>query len=94
MITYTFDVETIEAGQRGAYGDSYYHYKVTSKLGIDLVKRFCTKVLRPSYPKSEMPNPFSGELLKFEKITDNNKGEFLGSKPETYEYKSTSMYTG
>lgn len=94
MNTFTFEVETIEAGQRRSYGDSHYHYRVTSKLSEDMVKRFCTKVLRPSYTKAEMPSPFSGELIKFEKITDNNKGDFLGNKAETYEYKSTSIYTG
>jgi len=94
MNKFTFEVETIEAGQRRAYGDSYYDYNVTSKLSEDMVKRFCTKVLRPSYPRSEMPDPFAGQLIKFEKITDNNKGDFLSSKPETYKYKCTSMYTG
>ena len=91
--TYTFEVETIEAGQRQAYGDSYYHFKVTSRHPMDVVKGFCMGALRPSYKKEDMPNPFAGELKLFKKITNNNES-FLDNNEETYEYKMESTYTG
>ncbi len=96
MKNYNFDVETIEAGQRGPYQDSYYSYKVTSKEAEYTIKSFCTKVLQPSYPKAEMPDPFVGELLEFKKITNNNEGKsWMDEKePETYSYKVRNEYTG
>ena len=90
---YIFEVETIEAGQRRSYGDSYYHFKVTSKHPQDVVKGFCMGALRPSYKAEDMPNPFAGKLIMFEKITNNNKS-FLDGNEETYEYKMESQYTG
>ena len=47
MKTYQFNVETIEAGQRQSYGDSYYVYKVTSNEQEWDIKNFCMKVLKP-----------------------------------------------
>lgn len=90
---YNFEVEIVEAGQRRSYGDSYYHYKVTSKQPEHTVKDFCMKVLRPSHKKEDMPNPFAGELKLFKKTTSNNES-FLDGKEETYEYKTESLYTG
>lgn len=96
MKTYQFNVETIEAGQRQSYGDSYYVYKVTSNEQEWDIKNFCMKVLKPSYEKKDMPNPFAGELLEFKKITNNNEGKsFLDAKEsETYSYKVRTEYTG
>ena len=96
MKTYQFNVETVEAGQRKSYGDSYYAYKVTSSEQEWDVKNFCMKVLKPSYEKKEMPNPFAGELLEFKRITNNNEGKsFIARrKPETYSYKVRTEYTG
>lgn len=90
---YVFDVEVKESGQRRSYGDSYYSYFVTSKHEPWMVKSFCMKVLKQSYPKADMPTPFSGELLLFKKITNNNE-TLLGGKEETYEYKVRCEYTG
>jgi hypothetical protein len=96
MTNYNFEVETIEAGQRQSYGDSYYSYKVTSERPEYEVKDFCMKVLRKSHELKDMPNPFAGKLLEFKKITDNNKGKgFLDTKvAETYSYKLKTEYTG
>ena len=95
-IEYNFSVESLESGQRKAYGDSYYSYKVTSNRNESDIKAFCTKVLRPSYPKSEMPDPFAGELLEFKRLTDNNKDRTIYDerKDETYSYKLRTEYTG
>lgn len=96
MKTYQFNVETIEAGQRKSYGDSYYTYKITSSENEMFVKNFCTKVLKPSYEKKDMPDPFVGELLEFKKITNNNEGKsfFDAKESETYSYKVRTEYTG
>lgn len=96
MQTYKFDVETIESGQRRPYEDSYYSYKVISNEPEYIVKTFCMKVLKSSYKKEDMPNPFAGELLEFKKITNNNEGrDYLDEiKPETYSYKVKTEYTG
>jgi len=96
MKSYKFNVETIEAGQRKSYGDSYYTYKVISTENEWDVKNFCMSVLKKSYEKKDMPDPFSGELLEFNKITNNNEGKsFLDSREEeTYSYKVRTMYTG
>ena len=88
-----FEVETKEAGQRRAYGDSFYHYLVKSAQAEHTVQAYCTKVLRPSYPKDKMPNPFAGQMLMFKKITNNNQN-FTDGNEETYEYKVKKEYTG
>lgn len=82
-VEFKFDVEVIEEGQRCSYGDSYYHYKVTSSLDEYVVRRFCMGCLRISYMKEEMPHPFVGELKQFQKIG-----------PNTWEYMCESLYTG
>lgn len=96
MKEYLFEVNTIEAGQRKSYGDSFYHYEVTSNLNEYQVKLFCTKFLKPSYEKKDMPDPFSGELLEFSKITNNNEGKNIFDKreKESYRYKVRTEYTG
>lgn len=96
MKEYKFNVETIESGQRKSYGDSFYTYKVTSTEPEWVVKTFCTKVLKPSFEKKDMPDPFYGELLEFKKITNNNEGKSFTDKkePETYSYKVRTEYTG
>lgn len=96
MKTYKFDVKTIEAGQRQSYGDSFYAYEVSSIEQEWDVKNFCMKVLKPSYEKKDMPNPFAGQLLEFKKITNNNEGKsFLDAREvETYSYKVRTEYTG
>jgi hypothetical protein len=94
--TISFEIETIQAGQKQSYGDSYYTYKVTSTSSEQEVKGFCMNSLRISYKKEDMPDPFAGELLEFKKLTDNNEGKgFLDSRePETYSYKTRNIYTG
>jgi hypothetical protein len=96
MKNWNFNVETIEAGQRHSYGDSYYAYKITSTESEWNIKKFCMCVLEPSYEKKDMPNPFAGELLEFKKITNNNEGKsFLDAiESETYSYKVKTEYTG
>ena len=91
-VNYSFDVEVIEEGQRQSYGDSFYTYKVSSLEPEYRVKEFCKGVLKMSYPKNEMPDPFAGELLEFKKITSNGKDSF--SSMETYSYKVRTEYTG
>lgn len=95
--THTFEINVIEAGQRGAYQDSYYHYEVTSTQPEFLVKSYCMNVLKKSYIRVEMPNAFAGELLVFEKITDNKHPDnILDAKTtgDTYRYKVKCLYTG
>ena len=92
---YNFHIERLEAGQRGKYQDSYYHYKVTSKRPENEIKRFCMNVLKESYERKDMPNAFAGELLVFKKLTKNTgDGFFAQPQPETYEYKVRYLYTG
>lgn len=43
---YNFKVETVEAGQRRPYGDSYFYYIVESDNVEFVVRQFCTKVLK------------------------------------------------
>jgi len=91
---YIFKVKTITAGQPRKYADSFYHYEVTSTRPEYMVKAFCMNVLRKSYEKKDMPNAFSGQLIEFKKITDNNEIQLFGKEPETYLYKTTELYTG
>ncbi len=95
-VEYLFKIKTLEAGQRGPYQDSFYTYEVTSIESEHDIKQFCMNVLKPSYFKKDMPNPFAGELLEFTQLTDNNKGKsFLNSKDEeTYFYRVRCIYTG
>lgn len=96
VINYQFKVKTIECGQRRSYGDSYYTYEVESDRSVNEVRAFCMNVLKPSYEKKDMPNPFAGELLEFKKITNNNKDKapFENDDPEIYRYSVKCMYTG
>lgn len=93
---YSFDVETLEAGQRGKYQDSYYHYKVTTKEREMVTLNFCVGVLQNSSLREHMTTPFDGERLLFKKITNNNEGKSYSDErePETYEYKVRLAYTG
>jgi len=81
---YSFDVETLESGQRQRYGDSFYSYKITSDLPESMVKSFAMNVLRKSYKSDEMPNPFCGKLISFEKDKESQN---------VYIYKLTELYT-
>lgn len=90
---YNFKVDAKESGQRQSYGDSYYTYEVTSDRHEHDVKNFCTNVLMKSYDPKDMPDPFSGRLLEFRKITDNNKDSY-GKEEETYIYRVKTEYTG
>lgn len=96
VINYQFKVKTIECGQRHSYGDSYYTYEVESDRPEYEVKAFCMNFLKPSFEKSKMPNPFSGQLLEFKKITNNNEGNqsFGKYNTETYHYSVKREYTG
>ena len=95
MQDYNYEVETLEAGQRNAYGDSYYSYKVTSKRPEHEVRLFCMTILKKSHELKDLPNPFAGKLLEFKKLTDNNKSKsFLVENEETYSYKLKTEYTG
>ena len=82
---YNFKVETIEAGQRAKYGDSYYHFVVENlsktNFADHIVKQFCTKFLRPTkFNESERRVAlqeskdfglnFAAYYTKFEKIAD------------------------
>jgi len=91
---YVFDVNCLEAGQRGAYQDSFYSYEVTSDRPEDEVRAFCMHVLKKSYPKDKMPNPFSGELLEFTNITNNKSSLPFESCVNTYKYRVRNEYTG
>lgn len=84
---YQFEVEIIEAGQRGPYQDSFYAYKVKSDLPEHIIRSFCMNVLKKSYEKKDMPNPFAGQLLRFEKVI-TKEGEVY------YDYRTTELYTG
>jgi len=93
---FKFNVKTIEAGQRGAYQDSFYHYEVTSKEPEFMVRGFCN-LLKKSYKKEDMPNPFAGEQLVFENITNHQHPDNIVSAPtlvDTYRYKVRCLYTG
>ena len=82
---YRFNVEKITAGQKRKYGDSYYHYIVTSDLAKYVVRDFCMNVLGKCFEGDMMPNPFSGELLEFTKMegTENK-----------YTFRYKTLYTG
>lgn len=51
--TVIFNIETVEAGQRQRYGDSYFHYVITSKMSAHIIKAYCTKILRPAIPQKQ-----------------------------------------
>ncbi len=82
---YNFKVETVEAGQRNKYGDSYFHFIIENASKIDysehVIKQFCTKFLRPAKfsekERREALNKsndfglnFAGYYTKFEKVAD------------------------
>ncbi|WP_372776476.1 hypothetical protein [Mangrovibacterium sp.] len=93
---YQFKVETKEAGQRRAYGDSYYHYIVTDnspkKHHESVVQNFCTGFVKPAISekmrKERMEKEgfgaatFASYWTTFRKIGDN-----------TFEYKVTQPST-
>lgn len=72
--TVVFEIETIEAGQRRKYGDSYFHFIVTNKSDINyadfLMKSFCMSFVRKSFLPDEMPNMFSPKCTLFDKKAD------------------------
>ena len=92
---YKFEVKQFESGQRRKYGDSYYTYEVTSDRPEYEVKKFCMCVLKQSYLKGDMVDPFCGELLEFTNITNNNEGKsILNNRVEdTYSYKVRYLST-
>ena len=96
----TFEVETIESGQRRRYGDSYFHYKVTSTQDADTVKRYCTKVLRPSisyeqYQKDQKENAtMDNHFRNYHTILKVlHSSSFMDDKPSVVEYKVVSPST-
>lgn len=92
---YKFDVKTTRAGQLGRYQDSVYEYEVISDRPNYEVKAFCMNVIHKSYEPKNMPDPFVGKLVEFEKLTNNNKGGIFDPRElETYSYKVREMYTG
>jgi hypothetical protein len=91
---YTFKVNCLEAGQRGPYQDSFYSYEVTSERSEYEVKAFCMYVLKKSYPKADMPDPFTGELLEFTNITKNKPSDPFSIVENTYKYRVRNEYTG
>jgi len=93
---YLFKVEIGKCGQERSYGDSFYNFKVTSDRSEHEVKMFCMNVLHKGYKKEDMPNPFAGEVLVFQKLTNNNgdKPDFLSvNKEETYKYRVRELFT-
>lgn len=44
---FSIKVKVIREGQPRAYADSEYEYEIEADCGDDMVKNFCTKVLRP-----------------------------------------------
>lgn len=50
-----FEVETIESGQRRAYGDSYYHFIIENKSPVDfnehVILQFCIGSLQLAIPE-------------------------------------------
>jgi hypothetical protein len=93
---YNFKVNTIEAGQRGKYQDSYYTYEVTSALPPDQVKDFCMKLLKPCAIPSDMESPFHTRFLGFDCISHDISG-YKWSTPcedRTYNFRASAAYTG
>jgi len=96
---YNFKVETVEAGQRRAYGDSYFHFIVTNDSDINfdeiVIKRFCTNFLRPTSMSVEKRNKhqaektltegmwFSPYYTSFKKI-DERVFEYKVTEPSTH----------
>jgi len=91
---YVFKIKCLEAGQRGSYQDSFYSYEVISDRSEHEVRAFCMHVLKRSFPKAEMPDPFAGELLEFSKITNNKAKTPFGACENTYKYRVRNEYTG
>lgn len=89
----TIKFKVVEAGQRGPYKDSFYHY-IVEAIGIREfdVRRFCLDFLARGegvYKKSEMPNPFANELLELKiESVDGEEGVVRA----VFRYKS--LYTG
>ena len=52
-------------GQSDELGYRYASFKIFTKRPEEEVREYCTKVLRQSYSKHEMPNPHVYELLEF-----------------------------
>jgi hypothetical protein len=94
MKDYSFKVETIEAGQRKSYGDSFYTYKVTSKGSVQNIRDFCMGVLKKCCEKKDMITPFDGELLEFKTLSDVKSDYMPNKEPITCSYKVKMMYTG
>ena len=86
MRKYNLEVETIQAGQAGRGADSFYHYFIadTSEPALNKtdMRKFCKNFLRIGYPADDMPNPFAGEIVKFEQ------------NGNTWEYKVREEFTG
>ncbi len=91
---YIFNVKCLAAGQKAPYQDRFYSYEVTSDRLEHEVKAFCMHVLRKSYPKDKMPNPFAGELLEFRNLTNRKSKLPFESCDNTYLYRTREEYTG
>ena len=83
---YKFKVETIQAGQKRKYGDSYYEFIVTNECEIDyapsIVEKFCKGFLHPPVRFKDSPCHFdSTETL--EKIGDR-KYRYYQVLPSTH----------
>ena len=89
-----FEVETIEAGQRRKYGDSYYHYVVKSEISPHIIKKYCLHVLQPAIPPDQPPGTGDGfqpycTMLKVLKEVDFFEGglnvvEYKVTQPNTF----------
>jgi NADH:ubiquinone oxidoreductase subunit D len=94
---YKFDVEVLESGQRRAYGDSYFRYRIVNNSEVDysdhVIKSFCTGFLRVSISEAKrkelikkedtMSSHFTSYFTKFEK-TDERTFEYEVTEPSTH----------
>jgi hypothetical protein len=95
---YTITVETKEYGQRARYGDSYYHYIVSSPdMEEYKLKEFCTKVLEPAISFEDQPKNFGNNFTHYYTCLNTlKKGNWLGKGDELntiIEYKVVSPST-
>ncbi|MDZ7658054.1 hypothetical protein [Fodinibius sp.] len=99
-MTYHFDVETKESGQRRKYGDSYYHYIIEDKTerGVPehIVKQFCTGFVEPArysqeQRKEKLNEQEPGKIDAIDFASYYTKFEKIGDRK--YEYKVVSPST-
>lgn len=80
------------AGQKRAYGDSFYEYDISSDRPPDEVEKVCRELIRKAIPKSEWLADYRTPGNSMEKAFRPHY-EFKSVGDGKYRYVVTTLYT-